>query len=135
MIPGSKLLLSGGSGINGDSSAEVMAQVATSIGIDEQDIIMEARSRDTRDEALVIQSMAVDERFILVTSALHMPRSMALFRKLGMNPVPAPAGFLSTETISRGPSRFFPSSVNLRKVEFAVHEYLGILWAKLQNQM
>ena len=33
------------------------------------------------------------EKFILVTSAAHMPRSMALFRKRGLQPIPAPADF------------------------------------------
>ncbi len=135
MIPECKLLLSGGSGAGNDSSAGVMAQAARAMGVNEQDIIMETRSRDTRDQAHIIRSILGDERFIMVTSASHMPRSMALFMKLGMNPVPAPAGFLSWEVTSTGPGRFFPSSVNLRKIEIAMHEYLGIVWAKLRNQV
>lgn len=135
MIPGGKLLLSGGSTYGLGSGAEDMAEIAKEIGIKEQDIIIESKSRDTKDQAQIISSMIEDEQFILVTSAAHMPRSMALFKKLGMNPIPASTRSLEERLYSRTPNPFFPSSTNLQKVEMAVHEYLGIIWAKLRKQI
>jgi len=135
MIPGGKLLLSGGSTHGLGSSAEDMAAIAKGIGVSEQDIIIESKSRDTKDEAQIISAMIKDERFILVTSAAHMSRSMALFTKLGMNPIPAPTRSLEERIYSRTTNPFFPSSMNLQKAEMAIHEYLGIIWAKLRQQI
>jgi len=42
-----------------------------------------------KDEAVLVQKIVQEDRFVLVTSANHMPRSMALFRKLWMEPAPA----------------------------------------------
>ena len=109
-IPGCKLLLSGGSVYGPVPAAEAMARVARSIGVDEEDIIIEAESRDTDDQARIIKSMLGDRHFILVTSASHMPRSIALFRKLGMDPLPAPTMHKVIETEYWTAGQFFPSS-------------------------
>lgn len=135
MMPGSKLLLSGGSTSGEGSGAEDMAEIAKGLGINEEDIIIESESLDTDDQAQIVHSMIGVERFVLVTSAIHMPRSMALFKKLGMNPVPASTRSLEEKLYSRTPNPFFPSSVNLQKAEMAFHEYLGIVWAKLRQQI
>ena len=92
-IPGSKLLLSGGAVFDPVPEAEVMARIAVLLGVKPQDISLEPDSRDTADEAEIIAKMIGRERFILVTSASHMPRSMALFRKRGLQPIPAPTDF------------------------------------------
>ena len=91
-FPGSRLLLSGGSGFDLISEAEMMARVAREMGVPDRDIILESKSKDTRDEALFIKPMVGNEPFVLVTTASHIPRSMALFKKLGMNPIPSPIG-------------------------------------------
>ena len=88
-IKGSKLLLSGGKVFDPVSNAQIMAGIAKAIGVNEKDIIIEADSRDTKDQARIIKSIIGDKMFVLVTSASHMPRSMALFKKMGMNPIPA----------------------------------------------
>lgn len=135
MIPEGKLLLSGGSASGPISSAQDMAQLARDLGVNERDIIIESESRDTKDEAQIISSMLDDKYFILVTSSSHMPRSMALFTKLGMKPIPAPTRSIEQKLLYRSPNPFFPSSINLQKVELAFHEYLGMIWAKLRNQI
>lgn len=130
-----KLILSGGSTPGTISSAQDMAQLAREIGVNEKDIMIESKSRDTEDEANVIHSMIGEDSFVLVTSSVHMPRSMALFRKYNMNPVPAPTISIEERLLFRTPNPFFPSSINLQKSEMAFHEYLGIIWAKLRMQM
>ena len=133
--PGAKLLLSGGGAFDPVSEAEVMARVAREMGVPESDIILETESKDTRDEAMFIKPIVGKEPFVLVTTASHIPRSMALFKKLGMNPIPSPIDHSVKDGQGLSPSSFFPSTGNLRKTELAIHEYLGMTWAKLRGQM
>jgi len=135
LLPGSKLILSGGAGFDPVPNAKVMADVAMAIGVDGKDLILEPVSRDTMDEARLIQKIVGGDRFILVTSASHMPRAVPLFKKLGMKPVPAPTGHQVRERQGMSPGMFFPSADNLQKAETAFHEYLGSVWAKIRGQV
>jgi len=132
-IPGSKLLLSGGGGFDPVPEAEVMAQIAVLLGVKPDDMVLEPYSQDTADEAEIIANMVGREKIILVTSAAHMPRSMALFKKRGLQPIPAPTNYLVRK--AQGPQilRFFPSPGNLELMAIAVHEYLGLAWAYLRG--
>ena len=132
-MPGSKLLLSGGVVFDPVPEAEVMARIAGLLGVKPQDIMLETDSRDTADEAAIIAKIIGRGKFILVTSAAHMPRSMALFSKRGLEPIPAPADFLVREGQRAAPGRFFPGAGSLWQVQVAVHEYLGLVWAWLRG--
>jgi len=132
-LPKSKLILSGGSVFEKISNAQVLADVAIAIGVKKEDLILEDVSKDTEDEARLIQEIVGQEQFILVTSASHMPRSMALFKKLGMNPIPAPTDYLVKESQEISPGMFYPSVNGLCKAERAFYEYLGLAWAKLRG--
>lgn len=134
-IPGSKLLFSGGVVFDPVPEAEVMAQIAELLGVKSQDISQESDSRDTADQAVIIAKKIGRERFILVTSAAHMPRSMALFKKRGLQPIPAPTDFLTRESPGPDPGRFFPLAASLAQVETALHEYLGLAWAWLRGEI
>jgi uncharacterized SAM-binding protein YcdF (DUF218 family) len=134
-IPGSKLLLSGGAVFDPVPEAAVMARIAELLGVKPQDIVLESDSRDTAEEAEIIAKKIGKERFILVTSAAHMPRSMALFKKRGLQPIPAPTDFQVREAPVPNPGRFFPHASSLSGVENAWHEYLGLAWAWLRGQI
>ena len=54
---------------------------------------------------------------------------MALFRRRGLQPIPAPADFEARNTQSSDPMRFFTGVGSLVQTETAVHEYLGLAWA------
>jgi uncharacterized SAM-binding protein YcdF (DUF218 family) len=131
--PGSKLILSGGPLNNEISNAEVMSRVAETIGVPQGDMFLEDQSRDTEDEARLIKPLVDEDVFILVTSASHMPRSVRLFERLGMHPIPAPTDYMVTETNTPMPERFFPSPSGLVKATRAVYEYLGLAWLKLRG--
>ena len=124
-MPGSKLLLSGGGVYDPVPEADVMARIAVILGVSPQDISLERNSRDTEAEAVIIAKMVGGKKFILVTSAAHMPRSVALFKKHGLKPIPAPADYRVKEAQGADPTRFFPEVGALRQVETAWHEYLG----------
>lgn len=134
-LPGSKLILSGGRSFDPVPEAETMALLAQAIGVNRQDLFLEMSSRDTKDQAKNIRSIVGDNKFILVTSASHMPRTIALFKKLGMDPIPAPAGHRVKQSSGLSPQDFYPGSGALSKAERAVYEYLGIAWAKLRDQI
>jgi uncharacterized SAM-binding protein YcdF (DUF218 family) len=135
LLPESKLVLSGGRIFDPVPHAKIMADVAGAIGVDKQNMVLQARSRDTKDEVRLIREIVGEDQFILVTSASHMPRSVAMFKKLGMDPIPAATDHWVKERQAMSPSMFFPSAGNLLKVERAVHEYLGLMWAKLRGQI
>jgi len=134
-IPGSKLILSEGNIFDSGPVAEVMGRVAQELGVGRDDLVLETQSQDTEAQAAMILPLIGTERFFLVTSAAHMPRSMGLFRKLGMNPIAAPTDFGSLSPESWRPSAFYPSAGGLRKAELAVHEYVGLAWAKLRGKI
>jgi uncharacterized SAM-binding protein YcdF (DUF218 family) len=134
-IPGSKLIVSGGKVYYPVPEAQVMAQVAGIMGVKPEDIIMESESLDTEDQARLLKNLLAQDRFILVSSASHMPRAMALFEKQGLEPIPAPAGPLVRQAQGLDPGRFFPASDGLKLTETAVHEYLGLAWAWLRGEL
>jgi uncharacterized SAM-binding protein YcdF (DUF218 family) len=134
-VPGSKLLLSGGAVFNPPGEAEGMAEIARILGVDPRDLVLETASRDTEDQARLIKGLVGRDKFILVTSASHLPRSMALFQKQGLHPIPAPAGHFVHQESGAAPHLFFPGAKNVQGAEAAVHEYLGLAWARLRGAL
>lgn len=126
-LPGAKLIMSG-RGVEQPTEAAVMQQAAEALGVPAADILQEGESDDTPDEARLIRPMVGSDRIVLVTSAVHMERSVRLFEKQGMTVIPAPAGV--------GPDEFmWPNSERLGLVEGAEHERLGMLWARLRGEI
>jgi len=128
-IPNSRLIFTG------KGPSEAMAKVAEGVGVNKAAIIIETESRDTKDEARNVRQIVRTEPFILVTSASHMPRTMALFQKQGLNPVPFASGHLLRGSPRLTPDILLPAAFNLFVSERAVYEYLGLMWAKLRGQV
>jgi uncharacterized SAM-binding protein YcdF (DUF218 family) len=131
----SKLILSGGAVFDPVAEARVMSEVALTLGEDPDDMLLELESKDTEDQARLIPRVAnfnAKERFILVTNAAHMPRAVALFRKYGTQPIPAPTDFWVKDAKGVNPISFFPTASSLQKMERVFHEYLGLAWAKMK---
>jgi uncharacterized SAM-binding protein YcdF (DUF218 family) len=132
---GSKLLVSGGGIFQSCTDARSMAEAAVLLGVPVGDVVLENKSRDTEEEALLIKEMLDGERFLLVTSAAHMPRSMALFRKQGMEPIPAPVGQMVADDGGLSPGEFFPGPDGLKRSTVLFYEWLGIAWAKMRARI
>ena len=131
-----KLILSGGPGPDAVSSAaQAMAQLAQNLGVGRQDVILETRSRDTEDEARLVEPIVGKQPFILVTEASHMPRAMALFRKQGTHPIADPMDFRTSHDQAIAPDEVFPDAEVLRGSQRAVYEYLGLAWAKIRGKI
>lgn len=132
---GSTLILSGGSINESVTNAKTMADIAYALNIPKNDIILEDQSKDTEEEAIYIKSLVGDDRFILVTSASHMPRSMAIFKQQGLNPIPAPTDFQSKSVQSPFYVRFLPSVNGLRMATTSFYEYMGLLWLEIRGRI
>jgi uncharacterized SAM-binding protein YcdF (DUF218 family) len=126
-IPGSKLLLSGGVLDGKDAASEVMARLARELGVGEDAMVLETKSLDTEDQAALIAKMVDGGKMLLVTSAVHMPRSMMLFRKYGMDPVAAPTYFMSSGS-PLAASMFVPTPYGIENTYDCAHELLGMAW-------
>ncbi len=132
-LPKTKLILSGGRVFDPVSEAKGMAEVALSLGVKKENLILEEMSKDTPDQARFIYALIKGDRFILVTSAAHMPRSMALFRKLGLHPIPAPTDYQAKEGETTNPKRFYPTADGLMKSQRAFYEYSVLFWTKVRG--
>ncbi|MBM4055368.1 MAG: hypothetical protein FJ264_12030 [Planctomycetes bacterium] len=135
LFPESRIVLSGGRVFDPVSGAETMAELAMSLGVKKEDLVLQSESKDTHDEAKFVKPIIGNDTFILVTSANHMTRAMGMFEKSGMSPIPAPAGHTILKSQGTVPADFFPSSYGIDKAEQVFYEYLGILWALLRGQI
>lgn len=128
--PQMKLIFSGYGEDDPISNARKNAEMALALGVNPDDIIILESPKDTHEEAMASKTIVGNAPVILVTSASHMPRASALFRKAGVNVIPAPTDFQIKKT-----SRIlqFPSAEGLSRSEAAFHEYLGLAWSILKG--
>jgi len=113
------------------TSAQLMKEQALLLGINRDRIILEAKSRDTYEQAKTLMPRLKDKPFLLVTSAFHMPRSMYIFRKVGMRPIAAPADFRAQRRRGYRFIDFLPHPANLHSSVFASKEYMGLLFYRI----
>jgi uncharacterized SAM-binding protein YcdF (DUF218 family) len=131
--PANILVLSGYRGKGDVAHAEVLRRAAVVLGIPPESLRIQPEPSNTYEEAKEFHRLFPDtRRMVLVTSAIHMPRAVYLFRKEGLDPVPAPADYLIKKSKYVNIWRFIvPSGHNIVKMELAIHEYLGMLWARV----
>lgn len=97
--PDARVLFSGGSGDLAHpefGGAPVAARLLLGLGLDRQRLVLEADSRNTYQNAVNSKRLVAPkagETWLLVTSALHMPRSVGVFRKQGWEVVPYPVDY------------------------------------------
>jgi len=92
VLGGVPIIATGGLGSRQYSEAGLMAHQLSELGVPADSIIKEEKARNTRDHALLVQPILKErgiERFVLVTSLPHIRRSVAAFRAVGTDPVPA----------------------------------------------
>ncbi len=134
---GLPLVMSGGSA-QGEPATEASIMANTlrnTFGI-EAEILTENRSRNTAQNAFYTKElldMRGWHRVLLVTHARDMPRAVAIFEKIGVEIVPAPAHY---EAQAHGGSMQFgdllPSAKMLYEFRSAAHEYVGLVWYRLR---
>jgi uncharacterized SAM-binding protein YcdF (DUF218 family) len=134
-VPEAKLIVTGPRSASAPSShATVLARTAMAYGITPDRILHIDQARDTEEESRAAQRLAQGGRVALVTSAWHMPRSVALFRSAGLDPLPCPADFKSHTHDEFHWDDLFWDSAALDRSTLAVHERLGYLWIWLRGK-
>jgi uncharacterized SAM-binding protein YcdF (DUF218 family) len=142
-----KIIVSGGRITwqgDGSSEAEDMTKLLAKMGVPKLDIIPEPNSFNTRDNAVYVQKILKAQNFktiLLVTSAMHMPRSMAIFQRLGIKAIAAPTDYrISLLEIDQPNGQtaaailsFLPNEDCFSLTTQAIREYIGIFVYKLRG--
>lgn len=131
-FPEARLVFTGGSNdilYDGMTEAGAAKDFFARLGIAPERIALEDRARNTAENAALTEALVEPrpgERWLLVTSAFHMPRAVGCFRAAGFPVTPWPVDYRT-----RGPAdaaRPFPrASEGLRRVDLAAKEWAGLL--------
>lgn len=136
-IPGATLILSGGSKYLDASRSEAahMAELTRWFKIPSHAILLEKTSFNTVDEIIAIKAWIKQEPFYLVTSAIHMPRAMALCKKQGLHPLAAPADYPYDWQYQSWSRHWQPSPFNLVITNNVWHEFAGRMYERVRGQV
>ncbi len=127
--------------------ASDMAELLRLTGIPESAILIQGNSENTHDDAVLSARMLKERgisRAILVTSAMHMPRSVELFQHEGIDVIPAPTDYTITAAgwdnlfhgdLAAQVINALPNTSSLGLTTNVLKEYIGILVYRLQGWM
>jgi uncharacterized SAM-binding protein YcdF (DUF218 family) len=142
-FPEAKIAFSGGdAGIlyASDSEAVGTKHMLTDMGIAPDRLILEANARDTYENAVYLKAeldrlslLGFGKRWVLITSAYHMPRAMGAFRKAGFEVEPWPVDY-RTRGSADLTRPFDKVSEGLRRVDVATREWVGLLAYRLAGR-
>ncbi|HEX7555491.1 MAG TPA: YdcF family protein, partial [Leptolinea sp.] len=143
------VLLSGGNitwmDATADSPASDMRQIMLKLGVSDADMILQTKSQNTYEDAYYSSAILKNKgitKILLVTSAMHMPRSVALFQKQGLEVIPSPTDFTITtegwqQTFSPNLETFLtdlmPNTSSLGLTTSVLKEYIGYFAYHLQG--
>lgn len=128
-FPNAKLIFTGGSGTifaPGREDSNVAKTLLEQQGMDTSRIIFETDSRNTYESAILSKRLArpaSGEKWILITSAFHMPRSIGIFCQAGWPTIPYPVDHRTSSTKVFG----FQFSLAGPNLALGVHEWLGLI--------
>lgn len=131
---GGRILFTGAPKPDGtDSAAATMARLAAGMGVPAERLLVEPRALNTHENLLFSRRMLGDKpgRIWLVTSALHMPRSVLAARAVGLEVVPFPCDWRADEVFDW--TMLVPGSMSQPAFEHAVHELAGMAAYKLRG--
>lgn len=111
--------------------SDLIAELLQEWGVKPTDIIIENQSRNTFENArqtkYILEKRKL-KRVLLVTSALHMPRAMAIFKTAGVDVVPSPTDFHMVDNYNQPTVlTWVPNIGALAQTTAVIREYLGHL--------
>jgi uncharacterized SAM-binding protein YcdF (DUF218 family) len=113
------------------SEAEAMRDVLIRLGVPREVVVIEPFSSNTAEQAERVAALLREHpKFALITTPIHMPRAVALFRSRGLNPLPAPSHIDYANKARGSVLQFVPSAGALRASELSIYEYLGMMYAR-----
>lgn len=132
--PRAKMVFTGGSAdISGDprrmTEAEAARRLFESLGLPPGRVIYEDRSRNTWENAVFTRDLVqpkAGERWLLVTSATHIPRSMGIFRQVGFEVIPWPAHYWTRGKAGEWIEPNRQASDGLWLVDIGAREWMGL---------
>jgi uncharacterized SAM-binding protein YcdF (DUF218 family) len=121
-----------------------MAEILKTLGVPASAILQDPTSLNTYQNAVNVRQIMKQRgirRVLLVTSAMHMPRSLGIFQRQGIEAIPAPTDFLITEQEIEEPNTtpeatilsLLPDADRLRNTTRALKEYLGMVIYRLRG--
>ncbi len=121
-------------GAGGPPESEDMVSLAEAMGVPRRAILTDSSSLNTYENARnvkVILRQKGLQQVLLVTSALHMPRALAIFDKQKIPAFPAPTDYLVVESQARknfwaSLLDWLPEAESLRNTTRALKEYVGL---------
>lgn len=132
---GLPVILSGGKVFSYSASeADVAYRLLKASGVEEKYLIKEDRSRNTAGNAKFTKEICGQKHFekvILVTSAYHMPRSVAFFQREGVDVIPYPTDYRTDKKTVLNAFAFTPLADSFYNTATAMKEYLGLLAVKM----
>lgn len=142
-FPEAKIAFTGGdAGIlyPSDSEATGAATMLTDMGVAPDRLILEAAARDTYENAVYLKTeldklglLGPGKRWVLITSAYHMPRAIASFRQAGFDVEAWPVDY-RTRGRADLTRPFDKVSEGLRRVDVAAREWVGLLAYRLAGR-
>ncbi|RPD48554.1 YdcF family protein [Hymenobacter sediminis] len=138
-----KIIVSGGSGALGGAKtrteAEELGILLRLAGVPRQDILLETRSRNTRENALNTKSLLAQhpeiKSIVLITSAFHERRALGCFRGVGLQPSVFPASFYSSDRQPTLTYWLIPSDEAPRLWGILVHEVAGYVVYRVRGYL
>jgi len=130
--PEARIIFTGGSGAlipTPSTEAVEGRKLMTELGVDPARVTLEDKSRNTEENARFTAEIVHPEpsqRWLLVTSAFHMTRSMGIFEKTGFNVIAYPVAYRTLGPGQPLPWDFDPAR-DLRVFEIALHEWIGLV--------
>jgi uncharacterized SAM-binding protein YcdF (DUF218 family) len=124
------------SGPGEDRYAEALLQKFARLGGDRERVTMERRSRNTFENAVYSKELITpnsNERWLLVTAALHMPRAIGCFRRVGFKVEAYPIQY-TTGHRSRLQRGFSLGSEALTRLDAAMREWMGLVVYRLTDK-
>ena len=136
-FPDARLVFSGGSGFVGGGTAEadIVSRKADVMSLPRARLILENRSRNTRENAVFSADLAQPksgERWLLVTSAWHMPRAVGCFRQAGFTITAFPVDYRTRGWGDLARFNGFASD-GLLQLDLAVKEWIGLAVYRLSG--
>jgi uncharacterized SAM-binding protein YcdF (DUF218 family) len=136
--PDARIVYSGGdASLLQDAGVETdyLRPLLDSFGVPRDRVMLESRARNTYQNALFTRELvkpAPGERWLLVTSAEHMPRAVGCFRRVGFAVEPYPVDWRTRPRLRLGLSDQF--SGGLASADHAAREWLGLIMYRLTGR-
>jgi uncharacterized SAM-binding protein YcdF (DUF218 family) len=136
-----KIIFTGGSGsIEFPEKKEgfYVQKYLKSIGVPDSAMVIESQSKNTYENAIftkkMMDSLGLKGNYLLVTSAYHMPRAMAVFKKAGYtNLTPYLTNRMSGARRFTPDHLLIPNPNALFSLQFLIHEWMGYITYKLKG--